>query len=146
MSEDEKPVMRDEKGRIIKGSGFIPGAGRKTGQSPHRKFTWDVKQLCEESGANPFQTMIDIMQDEENSPKLRQTAASELARYIAPQLKSMEIKSETQTQVVFAWADGPAIPTINSDGTPVIEHRPVVPLKPGRVADEVASLLDPEQD
>lgn len=146
LEPEQKPVLRDEKGRVMKGSGGVPGAGKKPG-SPYKKFVWDVKQLCEDSGANPFQVMIDIMNDPDNTPKLRMTAASELGKYVAPQLKSLEVKTEQATTVTFAWADSHTqIPTHNPDGSPVIEYHPVIDIEPGTVAEKVQSLLDPEQD
>lgn len=143
-----RPVVRDEKGRLAKGSGRPENAGRKVG-SPYRKLTWDVKALCEAAGFNPFEAMIDLAENAK-SEKIQYQARAELCKYVAPQLKSVEIKDTTASQVVFSWADSfEDIPTFNADGTPAVTHMPGDTMPGpglGTVAHEVEALLNPGPD
>jgi hypothetical protein len=122
-------VIRDERGRITKGSKRIPGNGKKLG-SPYRAMNWDVKALCEEAGFNPFQAMIQLAQTA-RSEKIQYQARAELMKYAAPQLKSVDLKTEAAQRVVFTWASNPAeIPTLDADGNTLVEHRPEIEVDP----------------
>lgn len=138
---DKHGVLRDSKGRLVKGSPAIPNGGRKTGKSPHRKFTWDVKAICESYNYNPIEGLIHTAATTENLT-LKYKCDAELLRYCAPTLRSTEIKTEETKQVVFTWASDPTtVPTINADGTPVVEHRPEAVYEAGTVLDEVYAAL-----
>ncbi|MHB1222413.1 MAG: DUF5681 domain-containing protein [Gammaproteobacteria bacterium] len=65
-----------------KGQSGNPG-GRPRGKS------YDVAKILEEAGCNPFLVLAKLAL-ESRSDKVKCEAASQLARYIAPQLKSIE--------------------------------------------------------
>lgn len=57
------------------------------------KFRWDVSQICIEMGFDPFRKLIEIA-TEGQYEKNRLEAAKELANYIAPKLRSVELSTE----------------------------------------------------
>lgn len=74
-----------------KGNGASKGFGRPKGSKT--KLRWDVQVICEEQGFNPFEKLIDIAKNSKSS--LAQfNAAAELASYIAPKLKAVEVSAE----------------------------------------------------
>lgn len=56
----------------------------------------EVREILEGKGCCPFSVLADLAMSCP-SPKVRCEAASELARYIAPQLKSVEITGENKS-------------------------------------------------
>jgi hypothetical protein len=110
-------------------------------------MNWDVKALCEEAGFNPFEAMIELAQTA-CSEKIQYQARAELMKYAAPQLGSVDLKTDTAQRVVFTWASTPdEIPTIDADGSPVIEHRPAVAVDaPEGIAEQVWAEITRDDD
>jgi|HubBroStandDraft_1064217.scaffolds.fasta_scaffold139177_4 hypothetical protein len=64
--------------------------GRQKG-TPNKRPT--VSELCARRGFDPFVVMIEIAQDENNDAALRGKMAAELARYLEPQKKAVELSN-----------------------------------------------------
>lgn len=82
----------------------------KKGQS-HKKLTLEVNQIVETVGCNPFQILAEIAMgtlemgsvvgQQRITPRLRMEAAAELAQYLAPKLKAIELSGDNESPVVF---------------------------------------------
>lgn len=55
-----------------------------------KDLRWDVRKFCEERGFNPFEKMIEIATTSRRK-SIQLKAAAELASYIAPKLKQVEL-------------------------------------------------------
>lgn len=86
MSDDD-----NDKGecQVITRGGVRKGAGRPPGATSIRKR---VAAMCEEMGLNPTQEIIKIIQDQATDPGTRARLLQDLQQYVAPKLKSIEIK------------------------------------------------------
>jgi hypothetical protein len=69
--------------------GFRPGAGRKKGVP--NKATLDVQARLAALGCDPIEGMALIAMDAANPPELRGRMYSELAQYVAPKRKAVEM-------------------------------------------------------
>lgn len=78
--------------------------GRKTGGRgpgvPNRR-TAEVQQRLAELGCDPIEGMARLAMDEGNPPDLRGRMYAELAQYVAPKRKALDLNSGQQQQVVF---------------------------------------------
>ena len=74
--------MKFEKGRAKTG-------GRQKGSV--NKNSLNARELLDRLGCNPLQGLAEIASDQDNSVEIRTRAFAELARYVAPQLRSTEI-------------------------------------------------------
>lgn len=73
--------------------------GRKTG-TPNKR-TQDVTALLDRLGCNPIVGMAQIAMDTSFAPELRGRMFAELAQYVAPKRKSVEIDGEEKERIVF---------------------------------------------
>lgn len=73
------------------------GAGRPPGRLSD--ITLIARAVMEERGYNPIEALIDIAEDDENSIKIRIDAHKELAKYYAPQLKSMDVNANVKSGI-----------------------------------------------
>jgi hypothetical protein len=78
------------------------GHGRpKLAVLEHReRFKWDVKSLCEAHDFQPFEELIRIAKFD-RSVYARLEAASQLAAYLVPKLKSIEIKGDEKKPFII---------------------------------------------
>ncbi len=78
--------------------------GRKTGGrkpgTPNRR-TLEVSQRLEGLGCDPIAGMALLAMDPANSPELRGRMYAELAQYVAPKRKALEMTAEHQEPVIF---------------------------------------------
>lgn len=65
-----------------------------------RKGAFEVAEILDKAGCNPFKVLAEIALNAK-SMKTRCEAASQLARYIAPQLKSVEHKGSVSAPFRF---------------------------------------------
>lgn len=77
-------------------------------------YSYPVAKTLEDMGCNPFQIMAELAM---NSPKerIRLDAATELAKYVSPQLKSVEFKGNKESPVNLILNM-----TGNADATPLL--------------------------
>jgi len=70
-------------------------AGKKTGgrqAGTPNKRTIEIQEILAELNCNPIEGMARIAMDEKNSPELRGKMYSELAQYVAPKRKAIEVQ------------------------------------------------------
>ena len=65
------------------------GAGRPYGAT---SITKRVKEICQEMGLNPTEKIVEIIQDAATPLDIRARLLQDLQQYVAPKLKSVEIK------------------------------------------------------
>jgi hypothetical protein len=73
--------------------------GRKKG-TPNRR-TLEVADLLDNLGCDPIEGMARLALDPTNSPELRGRLFSELAQYVAPKRKSIDVSWQESGKVVF---------------------------------------------
>jgi hypothetical protein len=82
--------------------------GHKTGGrvagTPNRK-TQEVGELLESLGCNPIEGMARIAMNEAHSPELRGRMYAELAQYIAPKRKAVEVSGTDGHAIEFSIAE-----------------------------------------
>jgi hypothetical protein len=82
--------------------------GHKTGGrvagTPNRK-TQEVTELLESLGCNPIEGMARIAMNEAHSPELRGRMYAELAQYVAPKRKSVEMSAPEGAAAIFGIAE-----------------------------------------
>jgi|TARA_R100001530_G_scaffold80298_2_gene56052 hypothetical protein len=69
--------------------GFRSGAGRPKGSLGEK--TKAVQAKLEQLGCDPIEALANISMDNSNTPELRFQANKELAQYIAPKRKAIEM-------------------------------------------------------
>ena len=69
--------------------GFRQGAGRPKGSLGEK--TKAVQAKLEELGGDPIEALANISMDNSNTPELRFQANKELAQYVAPKRKAIEM-------------------------------------------------------
>ena len=69
--------------------GFRQGAGRPKGSLGEK--TKAVQAKLEELGCDPIEALANISMDNSNTPELRFQANKELAQYVAPKIKAIEM-------------------------------------------------------
>ncbi|WP_157522338.1 hypothetical protein [Mitsuaria sp. 7] len=78
--------------------------GRKTGGrvagTPNRR-TADVIERLEELGCDPIEGMALIAMDESNPPELRGRMFSELAQYVAPKRRALDMDAPSTAPVTI---------------------------------------------
>ncbi len=74
-------------------------SGRPRGSK--NKLTLEVIDRLEALGCDPIEGMARIAMDENTEPNLRAQMYKELAQYIAPKRRAMEV----QADVGYSWAD-----------------------------------------
>jgi hypothetical protein len=80
-------------------TGYKTG-GRRAG-TPNRR-TQEVRDQLEALGCDPIEGMARLALDQANPPELRARMYSELAQYVAPKRKSVDLSSSTgDREVVF---------------------------------------------
>ena len=75
---------------FVKGQPRPATSGRRAG-TPN-KVTAAVREQLEQYKCNPVKALIDIVKDDKAEKPLRLRAASELMRYVFPQLRSVELR------------------------------------------------------
>lgn len=71
---------------------------RPVSEELRKKFySYPVAKILQDMGCNPFEIMAELAMNGE-TPRIKLDAATELAKYVAPQLKSIEFKGDTQTK------------------------------------------------
>jgi len=93
MTEVEKPDEKP-KNRGGRPKGLPKTGGRKKGAQ--NQMQRELSELLHESfpGYDPVQAMAAIANDERNELSIRLQANKEVARYVRPALRSMEIKGD----------------------------------------------------
>ena len=71
--------------------GKTPGSGRRAG-TPNRK-TAEVAERLAALGCDPLTGLAAIAMDEANSPELRARVYSELAQYLFPKRRAIEVQA-----------------------------------------------------
>jgi hypothetical protein len=78
--------------------------GRKTGGraagTPNRK-TKEVTELLEAIGCNPIEGMATIAADPKNTPELRGRMYAELAQYVYPKRRAVEVAGDLQSPPIL---------------------------------------------
>jgi hypothetical protein len=94
--------------------------GRKTGGrvagTPNRR-TVEVQQKLAALGCDPIEGMARLALDESNPPELRGRMFAELAQYVAPKRKAIEMDRPEKQPVVFNIIK--RVPEAGSAGTPL---------------------------
>ena len=91
--------------------GFKTG-GRTIG-APNKR-TLEAMQKLDELGCDPIEGMARIAMDETNSIELRSKMLAELAPYIYPKRKTMDISSNNDGLTIIVNRDGKEPKLINS--------------------------------
>ena len=65
--------------------------GRQKGTG--NRLTASVREYLEQCKCNPIMAMADVLNDRKAEPALKLRAAAELARYVWPQLRSIELRT-----------------------------------------------------
>lgn len=73
--------------------------GRKAG-TPNRR-TVEVQQKLDALGCDPIEGMAQLAMDDTNSPELRARMFAELAQYVAPKRKALQLSGKEFTPVTF---------------------------------------------
>jgi len=87
--------------------------GKKTGgrqAGTPNKRTAAITERLEAIGCDPIEGMAQLAMDSTNSPELRGRMFAELAQYVAPKRKAVEIEGGDQYRVTFALNVG-RVPT-----------------------------------
>lgn len=85
-----------------------PKTGGRVKGTPN-KLTYDVRATLQAMGVDPFEGMAKLAMDPEVPPEIRGRMHAELAKYVAPQLRSIEHKGIPPTApYVFAILTGEA--------------------------------------
>lgn len=77
---------------------------RKTGgrvAGTPNKRTLDIQQRLDELKCDPIEGMAKLAQDKSNTPELRGRMYSELAQYVAPKRKAIELAAEVNNTVEY---------------------------------------------
>lgn len=76
-------------------------SGNPNGRPPgsKNKFRFDVAAILKELDCNPFQILADLARTS-RSDTVRCEAAAELAAYVAPKLKSIEVTTDPDNPVL----------------------------------------------
>ena len=69
--------------------------GGRTAGTPNRK-TLEISALLESLGCNPIEGMASIAMDDKHSPELRGRMYAELAQYVYPERKAVQLAAETE--------------------------------------------------
>ncbi len=75
-----------------------PGSGRKAG-TPNKR-TKSIEEKLEAMGCDPIEAMARLAMDENESSALRFAALKELAQYVAPKRKAVEVSSAQEPFVI----------------------------------------------
>ena len=78
--------------------GKRPGAGRPKGKLGRN--TEDLARKLEALGCDPFEGMVELAMDTNLDPALRGRMYAELAMYVVPKRKSIEMQAEVKTETV----------------------------------------------
>lgn len=88
---------------FVKGQSGNPSGRPKEAKNKKRK-TFEVAEICERFNCDPFHILCQIamgkLEDDEArriTPRVRMEAASELAQYLAPKLKSIELSNQDES-------------------------------------------------
>jgi hypothetical protein len=97
--------------------------GRKAG-TPNRK-TREISELLESLGHNPIEAMVEIATDPNASLELRGRMNAELAHYVYPKRKAVEVAGDQKAplvihRVVLERVPTPEVPPEGADGR---QHR-----------------------
>ncbi|WP_424361407.1 hypothetical protein [Methylocystis parvus] len=76
-----------------------PGSGRKVG-TPNKR-TRSIEEKLEVLGCDPIEAMARLAMDESEPSALRFAALKELAQYVAPKRKSIEVQSNESPPFVI---------------------------------------------
>ncbi|MGE3992929.1 hypothetical protein [Pseudorhodoplanes sp.] len=74
------------------------GSGRKAG-TPNKR-TKTIEEKLEAMGCDPIEAMARLAMDENESSTLRFAALKELAQYVAPKRKAVEVSSAQEPFVI----------------------------------------------
>jgi hypothetical protein len=84
--------------------------GKKTGGrqagTPNRR-TVEVQSRLQELGCDPIEGMALIAMDAANSPELRGRMFAELAQYVAPKRRAMDLSSDQAPRFKFQFGFAP---------------------------------------
>lgn len=91
MTEDTPAEESEDEGecQVVTRGGKRKGAGRPFGTTSIRGR---VLAMCEEMELNPTKEIIKLIQDTSTDPSTRARLLQDLQQYVAPKLKSIEIK------------------------------------------------------
>lgn len=102
--------------------------GKKTGGrikgTPNRK-TADVIERLERLGCDPIEGMAAIAMDPANAPELRGRMFAELAGYVAPKRRALDVTAASAPPVTIRIGIPQRIPTVPV--STVDESRPIPP-------------------
>jgi len=73
-----------------KAGGFREGSGRPKGSLGEKSLA--VQAKLEQLGCDPIEALANISMDTNNTPELRFQANKELAQYVAPKRKAVELE------------------------------------------------------
>lgn len=78
--------------------GFRAGAGRKPGSAG--ASTVEVRQFLARKNFNPIAKLVELYEHDETDHSTKVRIALELAQYVAPKLKSMDINADVKHQSI----------------------------------------------
>jgi len=99
--------------------------GGRTRGTPNRR-TQDVQALLARIGCDPIEGMASIAMDRQNPVEIRARMYAELAQYIAPKRKAIQVDGGEKSRVTFNLGIGIAqdpLQCLVADGPLVIEAR-----------------------
>lgn len=81
---------------------FQPGqSGNPSGRKGKAKHRSDVAKTLQNESFCPFKELIKIFKEEETTRREKITICVELASYIAPKLRSVEVKNDPNNSFAF---------------------------------------------
>jgi hypothetical protein len=78
--------------------GFRAGAGRKSGSAG--ASTVEVRQFLARKNFDPIAKLVELYEHDETDHATKVKIAMELAQYVAPKLKAMDIKADVKQQSI----------------------------------------------
>ena len=107
--------------------GYRENAGRPIGARNKITIVREaVQRLCEEQDYNPFKVMIELAKNPDTSPKIRLKIATEVAQYLSPKLKSIDINSEVGkgiTIILRKFGDDSPLPLMNGVDSELVQNQ-----------------------
>lgn len=86
---------------FVKGQSGNPGGVPKNPKNPKKKARLKVQEILDMLDFKPFHEMVEMYRNPLTKPKYKVDLLIELAGYIAPKLKSVELTTDNENQFII---------------------------------------------